>query len=61
MANLEPQGGPDTHPHAHKPRHLAERFESWMVIAMAIAGAGLLAVLLWAFMQTGSGTPPWMR
>jgi hypothetical protein len=32
-----------------------------MVIAMAIAGAGLLVVLLWAFMQTGSGAPSWMR
>jgi hypothetical protein len=59
MANIAPEGAPEHHP--HKPRHLAEKFESWMVVAMAVAGAGLLALLLWAFMQTGTGTPPWMR
>jgi hypothetical protein len=47
--------------HHHKPRHIAEKLESYVVIAMGIAGAILLIVLIYFFMQTGSGTPSWMR
>ncbi len=45
----------------HKPKHLAEKYESWIVVGMGIAGLALLVVLIWAFMQTGTGTPPWMK
>jgi hypothetical protein len=45
----------------HRPKHLAERFERYVGIGIVIAGAVLLAVLLYAFMQTGTGTPSWMQ
>jgi hypothetical protein len=32
-----------------------------VVIAMGVAGAILLLVLIYFFMQTGTGTPSWMR
>jgi hypothetical protein len=56
------QSGGDKHEvHHRRPKHLAERMESFVGIGIVIAGAVLLAVLLYAFMQTGTGTPPWMR
>ncbi|MGH7022391.1 MAG: hypothetical protein ACREEB_02235 [Caulobacteraceae bacterium] len=47
--------------HHHKPRHIAEKLESYVVIAMGVVGAILLVVLIYYFMQTGTGTPSWMR
>jgi hypothetical protein len=47
--------------HHHKQRHIAEKLESYVVGAMAIVGAILLVVLIYYFMQTGTGTPSWMR
>ena len=47
--------------HHHKNRHIAEKLESYVVIAMGIVGALLLVVLIYFFMQTGTGTPSWMR
>jgi len=47
--------------HHHKPKHIAEKLESYVVIAMGIVGAVLLVVLIYFFMQTGTGTPSWMR
>ena len=47
--------------HHHKPRHIAEKLESYVVAAMAIVGAVLLVVLIYYFMQTGTATPSWMR
>ncbi len=45
-----------------KPRHIAEKLESYMGIGVMIVGAGLLAILVFAFMQTGSGeVPAYMR
>jgi uncharacterized RDD family membrane protein YckC len=48
-------------PDHHKPRHIAEKLESYVVVAMAIVGAVLLVALIYYFMQTGTGTPSWMR
>jgi hypothetical protein len=45
----------------HKPRHLAEKMESWVVRGIGLCAAVLLAFLLYSFMQTGTGTPPWMQ
>jgi hypothetical protein len=45
--------------HHHKNRHIAEKMESYVVIAMGVVGGILLLVLLYSFMQTGSG-PAWM-
>jgi hypothetical protein len=50
----------DHAPVHHKNRHIAEKLESWVVIAMGVVGAILLAVLIYSFMQTGSN-PPWMH
>jgi hypothetical protein len=47
--------------HHHKPRHIAEKLESYVVVTMAIVGAILLVALIYYFMQTGTGTPSWMR
>ena len=44
-----------------KPTHIAEKLESYMGVGIVIVAAILLAILLFAFMQTGSGTPSWMR
>lgn len=54
-------GEPAPEVHHHKPRHIAEKLESYVVIAMGIVGAVLLIVLIYFFMQTGTGTPSWMR
>jgi hypothetical protein len=54
--------GDETHEvRHHRPKHLAEKLESYVGVGVVIAGAVLLALLLYAFMQTGSDTPPWMR
>jgi hypothetical protein len=51
----------DHAPVHHKNRHIAEKLESWVVIAMGVVGAVLLAVLVYFFMQTGNSNPPWMH
>lgn len=50
----------DHAPVHHKNRHIAEKLESYVVIAMGVVGAILLAVLVYSFLQTGSN-PPWMH
>jgi hypothetical protein len=45
----------------HKNRHIAEKLESYVVIAMGVVGAILLVVLIYFFMQTGNSTPAWMH
>jgi hypothetical protein len=35
--------------------------EAWVVRGFGVCAAVLLAFLLYSFMQTGSGTPSWMR
>jgi hypothetical protein len=47
--------------HHRKPRHLAEKMESWMGRGFVVIGGLLLAGLLVAFMQTGNTTPAWMH
>lgn len=48
-------------PHHRKPRRLAQKFEGYIGAAMVIAGLILLAILAYGVMNTGSGTPSWMR
>ena len=57
---LHPEGHDAAH-HPHKPKHLAERLESYVGVGSVVIGAILLALLIYAFMQTGSQTPPWMK
>ncbi len=45
----------------HKPKHLAEKLERFVGMGMGAVAAVLLVGLLFAFMQTGNGTPPWMQ
>jgi len=47
--------------HHHKQRHIAEKLESYVVVAMAIFGAILLVAMIYYFMQTGTSTPSWMK
>jgi hypothetical protein len=55
-------GGEGAHAVSHrKPKHTAEKIETWMGRAFVLLGAVMLAVLVFAFMQTGSGTPSWMH
>jgi hypothetical protein len=56
-----PGEGPEVKAHHRKPRHLAEKMEAWVVRGFGLCAAILLAFLLYSFMQTGSGTPSWMR
>jgi hypothetical protein len=44
-----------------KPRHIAEKLESYLGIGIAVVGMVLLGVMLVGFAQTGSGTPSWMQ
>ncbi len=57
---LHPQ---DQKPEVHhrRPRHIAEKLESYLGIGIAVVGLVLLGLLLVGFMQTGSGAPSWMR
>jgi hypothetical protein len=59
--DVAPEGGPPPEVHHHKPRHIAEKLESYVVVTMAIVGAILLVALIYYFMQTGTGTPSWMK
>jgi hypothetical protein len=48
--------------HAHrKQRHLAERFEGYVGVAMVLAIIVLGVALIYGVMSTGSTTPAWMR
>ena len=47
--------------HHRKASHLPEKLESYVGVGIVILAAVLLAVLLYAFMQTGSDTPAYMR
>jgi hypothetical protein len=62
---MEPEMAEEVEPapvvHHHKQRHIAEKLESYVVVAMAIFGAILLVAMIYYFMQTGTGTPSWMR
>ena len=53
--------GQDVKARRHKPRHLAEKMEAWVVRGFGVCAAVLLAFLLYSFMQTGTGVPSWMR
>lgn len=47
--------------HHRKPRHIAEKLESYLGVGIAVVGLVLLGFLLVGFMQTGTGAPSWMR
>jgi hypothetical protein len=48
-------------PHHTKPWRLAEKFEGYLGVAMVVAALVLLAILAYGVMNTGAGTPSWMR
>jgi hypothetical protein len=56
---MSPKAGPETHP--HKNRHLAEKFEGYLGIAMVAAIVVLGAILIYGIMNTGASTPSWMQ
>ena len=43
-----------------KPRHFAEKLEGYVGVSMVVVAGVLLAMVLFAFTQTGSGAPAWM-
>ncbi len=47
--------------HHRKASHLPEKLESYVGVGIVIVAAVLLAVLLYAFMQTGTGAPAYMQ
>jgi len=53
------EAGPEVH-HA-KPKHLAQRLEGYIGVAMVVAAVLMLVVLAFAFMNTGNSHPSWMR
>ena len=52
---------PEVHQHHHKNRHLAEKFEGFIGIAMVAAIVVLGAILIYGLINTGSSTPAWMQ
>jgi len=59
--NVVHEGAHDAeHPH-HKPKHIAEKMESYVGVIMAVVALVLLVVAIYAITQTGSATPSWMR
>lgn len=49
------------HHHHHKNRHLAEKFEGYLGIAMVAAIVVLGAILIYGLIHTGSTAPAWMQ
>jgi hypothetical protein len=47
--------------HHHKPRHLAEKFEGLIGMAMVAALVVLGAILIYGIMSTGDATPAYLR
>ena len=47
--------------HHHKPKHIAEKLESYVGMATVAIGGILFVLVLYAITQTGSGTPSWMQ
>ena len=47
--------------HHHHNRHLAEKFEGFIGVAMVAAVILLGVILIWGIMNTGSSTPSWMQ
>jgi hypothetical protein len=47
--------------HHRRPGHIAEKLESYVGVGIVAVAAVLLAILLFAFMQTGSGVPSYMQ
>lgn len=54
-------GGHKPGAHHHKPWRMAGRLETYVTAAVVVAAAALLAVLVYGLMNTGTGTPAWMR
>ena len=46
--------------HHRKPKHMAEKLESYVGIFMVAVAVILLALLLYGVTQTGTTTPNWM-
>jgi hypothetical protein len=57
---MSPDTGHEAH-HHHKNRHLAEKFEGFIGIAMVAAIVVLGAILIYGLINTGSSTPSWMQ
>lgn len=56
-----PDAGHEVHHHHHKNRHLAEKFEGFIGIAMVAAIVVLGAILIYGLINTGSTAPSWMQ
>jgi hypothetical protein len=56
---MQPEVGQQ--PHRHKNRHLAEKFEGYLGIAMVAAIVVLGVILIYGIMNTGGTTPTWMQ
>jgi len=58
---MSPEAGHEAPHHHHKNRHLAEKFEGYLGIAMVAAIVVLGAILIYGIMNTGTTTPAWMQ
>ena len=59
--DVQPAVEPAIEVHRPKPKHLAQRVEGYIGMAMVVAAVLMLAVLAVAFMNTGNTHPSWMR
>ena len=59
--DVQPASEPAVEVRHTKPKHLAERMERYIGVAMVVAAVLMLVVLAVAFMNTGNTHPSWMR
>ena len=58
---VQPAGEPAVEVRRPKPKHLAQRVEGYIGVAMVVAAVLRLGILAVAFMNTGNTHPTWMR
>lgn len=54
-------GAPAVEVHHRKPKHLAEKLESYVGMITVAVGGVLFVLVLYAITQTGNATPSWMH
>ena len=59
--DVQPASEPAVEVRHTKPKHLAQKVEGYIGVAMVVAAVLMLAVLAIAFMNTGNVHPSWMR
>jgi hypothetical protein len=59
--DVQPADEPGGEVHHAKPKHLAEKVEGYIGVAMVVAALVILVVVAIAFMNAGSERPSWIH